>query len=130
MVLSHAAGEREQAGERQLESQMPEMRSRAQKDIGLDPEGCRKPWKDFKSRMICILESRKWIRGGSLEAGMYPWHYNTVDWARDDGGLHQGQGVGRRRAQGSRDEMVGAGFKGKGVGFTSLGVPSPGMLRK
>ena len=33
---------------RLLEAGMPRMRPRAQKDFGLDLQGCRKPWKDFK----------------------------------------------------------------------------------
>ena len=33
---------------RMLEAGMPMMRPRAQKDFGLDLQGCRKPWKDFK----------------------------------------------------------------------------------
>ena len=32
-----------------LEAGMPEMRPSAQKDFGLDLQGFRKPWKDFKS---------------------------------------------------------------------------------
>lgn len=39
---------RDGSGRRWLKAGMPEMRSKAQKDFGLDPEGFRKPWKDIK----------------------------------------------------------------------------------
>lgn len=38
---------RESQGRRWLQALAPKMRSRAQKDFALDPEGCRKPMEGF-----------------------------------------------------------------------------------
>lgn len=53
MALFHVA--RESKERRWLEAGIPQRRTRAQKDIELDPEGYRKPWKNFEYRMISIL---------------------------------------------------------------------------
>lgn len=68
----------ESRGRTRLGTGMLKIRSRVLKDFELDPESCRKPWKDSKSGMISILESREWIRGGGLEAGVCTWHCSTV----------------------------------------------------
>lgn len=46
MALPHVSGESKER--RWLEAGIPQMRTRAQKDFELDPEGYRKPWKNFK----------------------------------------------------------------------------------